>query len=74
MHKVDTRVYAAAPMKKNKSISSKRIKVAVYLDPEQKASLTKLSEQTRVPWAEYVREAVNDLLEKYKKQLKAGMK
>lgn len=52
--------------------TSKRIKIAVYLDPRQKAALGKLSEQTRVPWAEYVREAVDDLLRKYKR--KAGVK
>lgn len=61
-------------MTKAKTTSKKRIKIAVYLDPEQKAALGKLSEQTRVPWAEYVREAVDDLLKKYNQQLKGKAK
>ena len=42
----------------------------VYLDPPQKASLKRLSEVTRVPMATYLREAVDDLLTKYAKELK----
>lgn len=42
----------------------------VYLDPPQKAAVKRLSELTRVPMAIYLREAVDDLLKKYAKQLK----
>lgn len=44
--------------------------MTVYVDPEQKAALDKLSKVTRVPVAEYMREAVDDLLVKYGKYLK----
>lgn len=50
----------------------KRIKVAVYLDPTQKAALEKLAERTRVPWATYVRQGVDMVLAKYKKRSKTG--
>jgi hypothetical protein len=50
------------------SKDQKRIKVAVYLDPKQKAELEKLTEQTRVPWAEYVREGVDLVLARYRKR------
>jgi hypothetical protein len=52
----------------------KRVKVAVYLDPKQKVALETLSERTRVPWAEYVREGVDMALERYKKQLRGTRK
>jgi hypothetical protein len=52
-------------MKKPITKASKRIKIAVYLDPEQKVALEELSERTRVPWADYVREGVDVVLAKY---------
>jgi predicted DNA-binding protein len=48
----------------------RRIMTPVYLDPEKKAAITQLSKATRVPAAVYLREAVDDLLNKYKKQLR----
>lgn len=52
----------------------KRITTTVYLDPEQKAALDELSKITRVPAAEYVREGVDMVLARYKKQLRRGPK
>ncbi len=49
-----------------------RTRVNVYLDPEQKAALERLTEATRVPWSEYVREGVDWVLAKYKKPLKSA--
>jgi len=46
----------------------RRILTPVYLDPEKKASLDKLSKTTRVPAAVYLREAVDDLLRKYSRK------
>lgn len=43
-----------------------RAAVTIYIDPESLESLKKLSEDTRVPQAVYWREALDDLLEKYK--------
>jgi hypothetical protein len=43
----------------------KQIKIVSYYPPDQVAALTKLSDATRVPKAEYLREALDDLLKKY---------
>jgi len=48
--------------------TEKRIKTAIYFDPEQKAALEALSKQTRVPWATYVREGIDMVLAKYRKK------
>ena len=42
------------------------IQIVAYLKPKQKTALEKLSKKTRVPQAEYLREAVDMLLKKYK--------
>jgi predicted DNA-binding protein len=50
-----------------------RVSTTVYLEPEQAESLRKLSDATRVPQASYFREAIDDLLKKYAKEIrKAG--
>lgn len=54
----------------NIKATTKRVKIAVYLDPEQKAALEGLTRTTRVPWAEYVREGIDIVLAKYRKQNK----
>lgn len=41
-----------------------------YLTPKQKAELAKLSALTRVSQQAYLREAVDDLLRKYRKSVK----
>jgi hypothetical protein len=43
----------------------KRVFTGVYFDRAQHDALRRLSKETRVPLAEYLREAVNDLLKKY---------
>lgn len=42
-----------------------QIKVVSYYPPNQIAALNKLAEATRVRKAEYLREALEDLLKKY---------
>lgn len=44
--------------------------MTVYVDPDQKATLDRLSKVTRVPSAEYVREGIDIVLTKYKKHLR----
>ncbi len=44
----------------------KRVFTGVYFDRPQHDALRQLSKATRVPLAEYLREAVNDLLKKYR--------
>lgn len=54
--------------------TSKKAITTVYLEPEQAGNLKQLSELTRVPQAEYLREAVSDLLKKYAKELRKAAK
>ena len=44
---------------------SNRVMIPAYLDESVKEKLDRLSKLTRVPVAVYVREAIDDLLEKY---------
>jgi len=48
--------------------------MTIYVDLHQKTALDTLSKVTRVPTSEYVREAIDDLLVKYKKHLKRAGK
>lgn len=48
------------------TMKGKRILTSLYIDPEAHEALKQLSTQTRVPVAAYLREAVDDLLKKYK--------
>jgi predicted DNA-binding protein len=54
-------------MAKPKSEPNK-VKIALYIGADQKRRLDELSAATRVPWSEYVREAVDMLLAKYKRK------
>lgn len=45
-----------------------RYRTNVYLEAAQVAALQKLTEETRVPWAEYIREGVDMVLAKYAKR------
>lgn len=47
-------------------MKAKTIMVNMYLTPAQKRALDKLTEHTRIPRAVLVREAIDDLLKKYK--------
>jgi hypothetical protein len=48
----------------------KLIQTVAYLTPSQKSGLEKLSKATRVSQQAYLREAVDDLLKKYRKAKK----
>jgi hypothetical protein len=50
------------PQKKDQE---KRVFTGVYFDRPQHDALRELSKETRIPLAEYLREAVNDLLKKH---------
>lgn len=48
------------------TMKGNRVLTSLYLDPEAHEALKRLSKTTRVPAAVYLREAVDDLLKKYK--------
>jgi len=45
----------------------KKVTIAVYVEPEQKAALDALSKKTRVPASVYLREGLDMVLKKYGK-------
>lgn len=47
------------------TMKGKRVLMSLYIDPDAYAAVKQLSKDTRVPAAVYLREAVDDLLEKY---------
>jgi predicted DNA-binding protein len=48
------------------TMKGKRVLTSLYIDPEAHEALKQLSKETRVPAAVYLREAVDDLLRKYR--------
>jgi hypothetical protein len=50
-------------------MSRKKISTTVYIEPEQDAALKQLNAKTKVPVAEYIRQGIALVLEKYKDQL-----
>ncbi len=50
-------------------LSRKKISTTVYITPEQDAQLKLLTARTKVPVAEYVRQGIDLVLEKYRDQL-----
>ena len=56
------------PQKKD---AAKRVFTGVYFDRPQHDALRALSDETRVPLAAYLREAVDMLLAKYDRKVKA---
>lgn len=52
----------------------KRVATTVYLESEQAEGLRRLSNVTRVTQANYIREAIDDLLKKYAKELRNAAK
>jgi predicted DNA-binding protein len=50
-------------------MSRKKISTTVYITPEQDERLKLLHEKTRVPVAEYIRQGIDLVLEKYKDAL-----
>ena len=50
-------------------VSRKKISTTVYITPEQDVALKALHAKTKVPVAEYVRQGIDLVLEKYRDQL-----
>ncbi len=50
-------------------MSRKKISTTVYITPEQNARLKELHARTKVPVAEYIRQGIDLVLEKYKERL-----
>ena len=50
-------------------VSRKKISTTVYITPEQDAGLKALHGRTKVPVAEYIRQGIDLVLEKYRDQL-----
>ena len=48
----------------------KKTQIAMYLEPEQYDALKSLHEKTRVPMQVYLREGLDHVLDKYKKELR----
>ena len=47
------------------SMSRKKISTTVYITPEQDERLKELNDRTKVPVAEYIRQGIELVLEKY---------
>jgi hypothetical protein len=50
-------------------VSRKKVSTTVYITPEQDARLKSLHSRTKVPVAEYIRQGIDLVLEKYRDQL-----
>jgi predicted DNA-binding protein len=50
-------------------MSRKKISTTVYITPEQDELLKRLHDKTKVPVAEYIRQGIDLVLEKYKDTL-----
>ena len=50
-------------------MARKKISTTIYITPEQNERLKELNAKTKVPVAEYIRQGINLVLEKYKAQL-----
>lgn len=47
----------------------KKLSTTIYITPEQNAQLKVLNEKTKVPVAEYIRQGIDLVLEKYRSHL-----
>jgi predicted DNA-binding protein len=47
----------------------KKLSTTIYITPEQNARLKLLNEKTKVPVAEYIRQGIDLVLEKYRSNL-----
>ncbi len=47
----------------------KKISTTIYITPEQNDALKLLNERTKVPVAEYIRQGIDLVLEKYRRAL-----
>jgi predicted DNA-binding protein len=50
-------------------MARKKISTTIYITPEQNELLKALNQKTKVPVAEYIRQGIDLVLEKYKSQL-----
>jgi len=50
-------------------MARKKISTTIYITPEQNERLKALNAKTKVPVAEYIRQGIDLVLEKYKAQL-----
>jgi predicted DNA-binding protein len=50
-------------------MARKKISTTIYITPEQNEALKLLNQKTKVPVAEYIRQGIDLVLEKYKAQL-----
>ncbi len=50
-------------------MARKKISTTIYITPEQNERLKALNARTKVPVAEYIRQGIDLVLEKYKDQL-----
>ena len=50
-------------------VARKKLSTTVYITPEQDARLKALHDRTKVPVAEYIRQGIDLILEKYRDQL-----
>ena len=51
------------------AMARKKISTTIYITPEQNELLKALNQKTKVPVAEYIRQGIDLVLEKYKAQL-----
>jgi hypothetical protein len=51
------------------AMSRKKISTTVYITPEQLDKLKSLNDKTKVPVAEYIRQGIDLILEKYKDKM-----
>ena len=56
-------------LEESKKMSRKKISTTVYITPEQLDKLKVLNEKTKVPVAEYIRQGIDLVLEKYKDKM-----
>ncbi len=50
-------------------MARKKISTTIYITPEQNELLKALNQKTKVPVAEYIRQGIDLILEKYKEAL-----
>lgn len=50
-------------------MARKKISTTIYITEEQNELLKKLNEKTKVPVAEYIRQGIDLILERHKKEL-----
>ncbi len=50
-------------------MARKKVSTTIYITPEQNETLKLLNKKTKVPVAEYIREGIDLVLEKYRSQL-----